>query len=64
MIGGLIQFELSVVKEAKAGGGFDFKIVEASGKVNEKRISKIKFNVLSKDLKNMRPFMGELLLKD
>ncbi len=45
---GVIEFELSVIKEAKVGGGFDFKIVEASGKANEKHVSKIKFYVASK----------------
>ena len=63
MIGGVIEFELSVVKEAKAGGGFNLRIVEASGKASEKRISKIKFNVISKDLKQFRKLSGELLIK-
>lgn len=63
VIGGVIEFELSVVKEVNAGGGFDLKIVEAGGKTSEKRISKIKFNVISKDLKHFRQLHGQLLLK-
>ena len=53
---GVIEFELSVIKEAKAGGGFDFKIVEASGKANEKHVSKIKFYIASKNVNQYRDF--------
>ena len=56
MNAGVIEFELSIIKEAKAGGGFDFKIVEASGKANEKQFSKIKFYIVSKNASHYRDF--------
>jgi hypothetical protein len=60
MNAGVIEFELSVIKEANAGGGFDFRIVEASGKANEKHVSKIKFYVVSKDVRQYKDF-GKIL---
>jgi hypothetical protein len=60
VIGGFVEFELSVVKEVEAGGKINLRIVEAGGKVNEKRVSKIKFYVGSKGLKSFHRLYGEL----
>jgi hypothetical protein len=46
----------AVIKEAKAGGGFDLRIVGVSGKANEKHVSKIKFYVVSKDVRQYKDF--------
>jgi hypothetical protein len=47
-IGSSIEFELSAIKEAKMKGNFKIRIVDATGKVNETRFSKIKFSVIIK----------------
>jgi hypothetical protein len=60
IIGGFLEFELSVVQEAEAGGKISLRIVEAGGKVNEKKISKIKFYVGSKNLSSFRKLYGQL----
>jgi len=57
MIAGLVEFELSVIKEGNMKGGFKLILAEASGKYDEKRISKIKFSVIGKDTRKFEPFM-------
>ena len=57
MIAGLVDFEIAVIKVGDMKGGFKLILADASGKYSEKSISKIKFSVLSKDLKNMICFL-------
>lgn len=47
---GLIDFELAVINVGSMKGGFKLILAEANGKYDEKRVSKIKFSVLGKDV--------------
>lgn len=42
---GTIKFELSVIKEKAAKGGFKFLIAEVGGKYSSESVSKIKFEI-------------------
>ena len=57
MIAGFVEFELSIIKEGNMKGGFKLILAEASGKYDEKRISKIKFSVIGKGARKFEPFM-------
>ena len=57
MLAGLVEFELSVIKEGDMKGGFKLILADASGKYSEKRISKIKFSILGTDIRQFKPIM-------
>lgn len=48
---GPIEFELAVVKEKEAKGGFRFFIAEARGNYSSESVSKIKFHVIGAQTK-------------
>ena len=53
---GTIKFELSVVKEKGAKGGFKFLIAEVGGNYSSESVSKIKFEIGATSVRRGRQF--------